>query len=282
LRAGGGVTYVCCTTEGALQVVLITALLALATAGASPARAGPSSIDALGDSITRAFNTGCPFYWTDCALTNSWATGSNSKVNSVYTRLSAFGPVTRYNDAVSGAKMDDLPGQATKAVSRNVELVGILMGANDACGGSSGVMTEVASYRANFEQAMATLTTGLPNADIKVGSIPDIYQLWEIFYKNKSAVSAWQTFKMCESLLANPTSTAPADMERRTKVRHRIQEYNAVLQSVCAEYVKCEFDNHAGFNTKFKAEHVSTADYFHPSVAGQALIASVAWEVLGY
>jgi lysophospholipase L1-like esterase len=156
------------------------------------------------------------------------------------------------------------------------------MGANDACGGSSGVMTEVSSYRANFEKAMATLASGLPNADIKVGSIPDIYQLWELFYKNKSAVSAWQTFKMCESLLANPTSTAPADMERRTKVRHRIQEYNSVLQTVCAEYARCEFDNNAGFNTKFKTEHVSTADYFHPSVAGQALIASVAWEVLGY
>lgn len=263
-------------------VVLITALLALGTAGASPARAVPSSIDALGDSITRAFNTACPFYWTDCALTNSWATGSNSKVNSVYTRLSAFGPVTRYNDAVSGAKMVDLPGQATKAVGRNVEMVGILMGANDACGGSSGVMTEVSSYQANFEKAMATLSSGLPNADIKVGSIPDIYQLWELFYKNKSAVSAWQSFKMCESLLANPTSTAPADMERRTKVRHRIQEYNSVLQTVCAKYAKCEFDNYAGFNTKFKTEHVSTADYFHPSVAGQALIASVAWEVLGY
>jgi lysophospholipase L1-like esterase len=263
-------------------VALIAALLALSTMGASSARAVPSSFDALGDSITRAFNTACPFYWTDCALTNSWATGSNSKVNSIYTRLSAFGPVTRYNDAVSGAKMVDLPGQATTAVGRNVEAVTILMGANDACGGSSGVMTEVSSYQANFEKAMATLSSGLPNADIKVGSIPDVYQLWELFYKNKSAVSAWQTFKMCESMLANPTSTAPADMERRTKVRHRIQEYNSVLQTVCAKYANCEYDGGAGFNTKFKAEHVSTADYFHPSVAGQALIAEVAWNTLGY
>jgi hypothetical protein len=129
---------------------------------------------------------------------------------------------------------------------------------------------------------MATLSSGLPNADVKVGSLPDIYQLWELFYKNKSAVSAWQTFKMCESMLANPTSTAPADMERRTNVRHRIQEYNSVLQTVCAKYANCEFDNNAGFNTKFKTEHVSTADYFHPSIAGQALIASVAWTALGY
>ncbi len=185
-------------------VALIAALLALTTAGASPARAVPSSFDALGDSITRAFNTACPFYWTDCALTNSWATGSNSKVNSVYTRLTAFGPVTRYNDAVSGAKMANLPSQATTAVGRNVEAVTILMGANDACGGSSGVMTEVSSYQANFEKAMETLSAGLPSADIKVGSVPDIYQLWELFYKNKSAVSAWQSFKMCESMLANP------------------------------------------------------------------------------
>jgi lysophospholipase L1-like esterase len=268
--------------RGRLALALVVALLALPTAGASSAQAAPSSFDALGDSITRAFNTACPFYWTDCALTNSWATGSNSKVNSVYTRLTAFGPVTRYNDAVSGAKMADLPGQATTAVGRNVEAVTILMGANDACGGSSGVMTEVSSYQSNFEKAMATLTTGLPNADIKVGSVPDVYQLWELFYKNKSAVNAWQSFKMCESMLANPTSTAPADMERRTNVRHRIQAYNSVLQTVCAKYAKCEYDGGAGFNTKFKTEHVSTADYFHPSVAGQALIAEVAWNTLGY
>lgn len=268
--------------RGRLALALIAALLALPMAGASSAQAAPSSMDSLGDSITRAFNTACPFYWTDCALSNSWATGENSKVNSVYTRLTAFGPVTRYNDAVSGAKMVDLPGQATTAVGRKVELVTILMGANDACGGSSGVMTEVASYQANFEKAMATLSSGLPNADIKVGSLPDIYQLWELFHNNKSAVSAWQTFKMCESMLANPTSTAPADVERRTNVRHRIQAYNSVLQTVCAKYANCEYDGGAGFNTKFKTEHVSTADYFHPSVAGQALIASVAWTALGY
>lgn len=264
------------------RVALIAALLALATVGASPARAVPSSMDSLGDSITRAFNTGCPFYWTDCAMTNSWATGNNTKVNSTYLRLTQLTPETPYNDAVSGAKMADLPGQATNAVGRKVELVTILMGANDACGGSTGVMTEVSSYQANFEKAMATLTSGLPNADIKVGSVPNIYQLWELFHTNKSAVSAWQTFKMCESLLFNPTSTAPADMEKRAKVRQRIQEYNAVLQSVCAKYTRCSYDGGAGFNTVFKAEHVSTADYFHPSIAGQALIASVAWTTLGY
>lgn len=259
----------------ALAVALaIFSLLAVAARAA----AYPNSMDALGDSITRGFNT-CSIAFTDCPE-NSWATGTNSAVDSYYQRLLALNPGIsghNFNDAVSGAKMEGLNSQASKAVSRNVELVGILMGANDACTSSISTMTSVSTYKSELETAMNTLTAGIPAAQINIGSLPNVYRLWEIFHTNSSAVNTWNTLKICQSLLANPTSTAKADEERRLQVHQREEEYDSVLQSVCAKYTKCKFDNGAGFKTVFNTNDVSTRDYFHPSIEGQALIASVAW-----
>ena len=53
----------------------------------------------------------------------------------------------------------------------------------------------------------------------------------------------------------------------------------AVLKNVCGLYTQCRFDNHAVFNTAFTASDVSTRDYFHPSVAGQAKLAAGTWAV---
>ena len=75
----------------------------------------------LGDSITRAFNTGgVPF--TD-APGNSWSTGTRSSVQSHYVRILAVEPAIlkrNFNDAVSGAKMVDLDAQASTVTEQNV------------------------------------------------------------------------------------------------------------------------------------------------------------------
>jgi lysophospholipase L1-like esterase len=266
-------------------ITLLAALLTIVSLGLASAKATayPNSMDALGDSITRAFNT-CSFPFTDCPE-NSWATGTNSKVDSYYQRLLALNPGIsghNFNDAVSGAKMTELNAQAEKAVSRKVELVGILMGHNDACTSSISTMTSVATFQSQFETAMKTLTTGLPGAQLNVGSLANVYRLWEIFHTNSSAVNTWNTLKICQSLLANPTSLAKEDEERRLKVRQREEEYDSVLQSVCAKYTQCKFDNGAGFKTVFDTNDVSTRDYFHPSIEGQALIASTAWSAFPF
>jgi lysophospholipase L1-like esterase len=264
-----------------VRVALLATALAVASLGVASAQATayPNSMDALGDSITRAFNT-CSVAFTDCPE-NSWATGTNSKVDSYYQRLLALNPGIsghNYNDAVSGSKMEALKGQAEKAVSRKVELVGVLMGANDACTSSVSTMTSVATYKSQFEGAMKTITTGIPSAQINIGSLPNVYRLWEIFHTNSSADSTWNTLKICQSLLANPTSLTKADEERRLQVKTREGEYDSTLETVCAKYTQCKYDKGAGFKTVFNTNDVSTRDYFHPSIEGQALIAGVAWE----
>ena len=95
-------------------------------------------------------------------------------------------------------------------------------------------------------------------------------------------MNAWNTYHECDALLANPTSTDPADVARRDAFRQRVIDYNTQLATICAKYSQCQFDNGAGFNARFTTADVSTVDYFHPSIDGQTLIANVAWKAVGY
>ena len=253
------------------------ALAAASSAAAEPARVGfPSSIASTGDSITRAFNT-CSFPYVDCP-SNSWSTGTASWTH--YRRILAANPAISgrtSNHAVTGADMADLSGQVQAAVARRAAYVTILMGANDVCAASEASMTPTATFRAQLEQSLATLSTGLPDARIFISSIPDIYQLFSIYRFNLGAVSVWSAAGICQSMLANPLSNAAADVDRRVRVRQRNVDYNTQLAAACALYVHCRFDGNAGFNTAFVRADVTTRDYFHPSVAGQSKLAGISW-----
>ena len=254
-------------------------LAALALSAAAQAAAGtyPNSMASTGDSITRAFNSGFLPY-TD-APWNSWSTGALRSWTH-YRRILAVNPRIfgrNFNDARSGAKMADLERQAGLALGQRVEYVTILMGANDACASSEAAMTPVATFRAQLERAMATLSLGLPAARVYVVSIPDIYRLWALFHTNPNAVFIWSLTGFCKSMLARPMSTAPEDEARRQRVRQRVVDYNGQLEQVCAIYVQCRFDGNAVFEYPFQPEHVSKRDYFHPSRAGQKALADVTW-----
>jgi hypothetical protein len=42
-------------------------------------------------------------------------------------------------------------------------------------------------------------------------------------------------------------------------------------------FIHCRFDGNAAFDIQFVPSEVSTRDYFHPSLSGQALAAAVTW-----
>ena len=261
-----------------VRVLLAVAVVALAAVPAATAVPPPSSMAATGDSITRAFNTG-PVPLLDWPP-NSWSTGSNASVNSHYRRILALNPAIAgraYNVAVSGADMADLTAQARQAVDLNVQYVTVLMGANDVCASSEGAMTPVDTFAAQFESGLATLATGLPGASIYVVSIPDVYRLWEVYRTSVTAWLVWGAARICQSLLANPWSYSSADVSRRARVRQRNIDYNTKLAEVCARYPTCRFDGNAVFNTPFARSDVTTRDYFHPSLAGQAKLAAASW-----
>lgn len=258
-----------------LRLVLLATVFAL-TVTASAQGAYPNSIASTGDSITRAFND-CWFPYIDCPSA-SWTTGTASY--SHYRRIQGTNPgITgrSYNHAVSGADMADLHGQVQGVIGRRAEYVTILMGANDVCASSEAGMTPVATFRAQFEQAMAALSAGLPSSRIFVSSIPDIYQLFSLYRYDLGANAVWAIAGICQSMLAYPFSNLPGDVARRARVRQRNIDYNTQLAQVCALYAQCRTDSNAVFNTAFVRSDVSTRDYFHPSVNGQVKLAAVTW-----
>lgn len=272
-------------TRTARLLVLASLILGLVAAPAWAAKPGsdtgeavPTSMASLGDSITRGFNA-CGWFF-DCT-SRSWSTGSGNGVTSHFERLRATDTTmqTAYNDARSGAQMDELPAQASAAVSQGAGYVTILMGANDACTSSESTMTVVADYEADFRSAMATLDPDARGVKVFVASIPDIYRLWQVGKDSSSARSAWSGYGICQSMLANPTSTDQADEDRRQRVRQRVIDFNTVLRSVCAEYANCKDDGGAVFGYPFELGHLSGWDYFHPNTTGQNILAEETWAV---
>ena len=241
---------------------------------AEAAVAPPTPMAALGDSITRAYNTG-PSAYQDYPA-SSWSTGTTFTVNSHLLRFGAPAP-TAFNDAVSGAKMVDLLAQANVAAGQKPAYVTILMGGNDICTRTEADMTAPATFETQFRSALAALTAGSASPKIFVASIPNVTNLWTVLKDNGSARFIWSIFGICQSLLARPTSMLAADVQRRANVATRNGDLNTKLRMVCAEFAACLYDGGAVFNTAFTAADVSTRDYFHPSVNGQKRLACATW-----
>jgi lysophospholipase L1-like esterase len=261
-------------------IVWCAAVVAAAswTVGAVPAAQAdpplPHSMAAIGDSISRGFDVCCSFGEHP---QNAWSTGdaAGDGVTSHYEHLLAADPAiagNSFNDAVTGARMADAPGQAAQAVSHGVDYVTILMGANDVCTSSVASMTPTATLKAQLAQTLTTLTTGLPAAHIYVSSIPNVFHLWKILHTNSNAEFVWSFAQICQSLLS-PSDTA-AD---RKAVLKRTKQDNKAIAAVCLQFAACRFDGFEAFNFGFTPAQVSTIDYFHPSLAGQEALAANSW-----
>lgn len=297
----------------AAAVTMLFAVLALSAAPASAVKP-PKVMAALGDSITRAFNTEinppiCPTGPSlDCPA-NSWSTGTNPAVNSQLQRIQARNPhrhAVGFNDAVSGARAEGLDAQALIAASQNPDYVTIEIGGNDACQPTLAAQTPTATFRSQVKAAVTDLVNADPKVYVEMLSVPDINQLHTIFTSppDPNALLRWELFGVCQALLAEPLSIAEADVQRRAAFRDQVIAYNGALAEVCAEFKRCRYDNNAVFNSKFTTADVanvtntgglnefpfnvipvfgegaipySTADYFHPSLQGQALLAEGSW-----
>jgi lysophospholipase L1-like esterase len=291
-------------------VTAVTTLLATLALLAAPASAvqPPKVMAALGDSITRGFNSdgpGCPTGPSLDCTKNSWATGTNPAVDSQFQRIEAIDPgrnPVAYNDAVSGARASGLLGQAKTAASQDPGYVTIEIGANDAC---ASPQTPTAAFRSQVQAALDHLVEADPKVYIEMLSIPDINQLHTLFTSppDQNALTRWSVLNVCQGLLANPLSTEQSDVERRAAFRAQVIAYNGALAEVCAEFKRCLFDHDAVFDSSFTTADVatvtntgglnifpfnvipvfgpgnanSTADYFHPSLQGQAQLAGTSW-----
>ncbi|MEV6111563.1 SGNH/GDSL hydrolase family protein [Streptomyces sp. NPDC052109] len=238
----------------------------------------PESIAAVGDSITRGFDA-CTVL-SDCPEV-SWATGSDSEVDSLAVRLlGAAGAAERsWNYAVTGARMADLPEQMSQAAERDPALVTVMVGANDACRSSARAMTSVADFRADFEEALHTLRAASPKTQVYVASVPNLKRLWSEGRTNPLGREVWK-LGICPSMLSDADDLTGAATVRRDRVQQRVVEYNKVLQEVCAKDRRCRFDGNAVYDYRFGTDQLSRWDWFHPSKDGQARLAAIAYRTI--
>jgi lysophospholipase L1-like esterase len=264
----------------------VLAALALACDGsgdAGPASTGrpkpglPSSMAALGDSITTGF--GSCLTLVACGR-NSWSTGNGTVVQSHYRRIREGNSAIKGNAgnfAESGARAVDLAGQARRAVRAKAGYVTVLIGANDACARTVDAMTSVKTFRSQIDAALGELKKGLPKTRVLVVSIPDLYRLWQLGRKDEHAVRAWNN-GVCPALLADPTSTSAAANARRQRVADRVDAYDDELAEACDAYGKrCRWDGGSAHGVRFSLDLVNHLDYFHPNAEGQDTLADVTY-----
>ncbi|MFD4559571.1 SGNH/GDSL hydrolase family protein [Streptomyces sp. NPDC058469] len=236
----------------------------------------PSSVAAVGDSITRGFDA-CSVL-SDCPEV-SWATGTSASVDSLAVRLlGKTGAAERsWNYAETGARMADLPAQIGQAAARKPQLLTVMVGANDACRASTSAMTSVADFRTDFEASLKTLRRALPKTQVYVASVPNLKRLWSQGRTNALGKQIWK-LGICPSMLADADALDSAATERRDTVLDRVEAYNKVLEQVCATDERCRFDGGAVYDYRFGTDQLSHWDWFHPSTNGQAQLAAIAYQ----
>lgn len=238
----------------------------------------PSSVAAVGDSITRGFDA-CSVL-SDCPEV-SWATGTSTQVDSLAVRLLGRERAEEYswNYAQTGARMADLPDQMAQAAARRPQLVTVMAGANDACRSSTRAMTSVEDFRAEFEEALATLRRALPKTQVYVASVPNLKRLWSQGRTSPLGRQVWK-LGICPSMLGDADDLDSAATVRRDKVQQRVKDYNKVLEEVCAKDRRCRFDGGAVYAYQFDTDQLSHWDWFHPSKDGQARLAAIAYRTV--
>ena len=238
----------------------------------------PGSVAAVGDSITRGFDA-CDVL-SDCPEA-SWATGVSPEVDSLAVRLLGRTGAARrsWNYAVTGARMADLPGQMAQAVRRKPQLVTVMVGANDACRSTPSAMTSVSAFRADFEDSLRSLRKALPKAQVFVASVPNLKRLWSEGRNSPMGKQVWK-LGICPSMLGDADALDSAAALRRDTVQKRVEDYNKVLEEVCAEDKRCRHDGGAVYDYRFGTAQLSRWDYFHPSVNGQARLAEIAYRTV--
>jgi lysophospholipase L1-like esterase len=284
LKASASLLTLAVAVSGA---VTMAALGDLGPDPASLAATAPSGLQgkkflraaALGDSITLGINA-CGEAG-ECRKV-SWSTGNDGETQGFAARI---GEATGHQPdtgmlAGAGARARDLPTQAAAAASGGADLVTILIGGNDACAPTLADMTPTADYAASVKQALTALDASPQKPVVFIASVPYLNGLLTAHSGSSAARHLWEKNHVCQSLLANPSSSASADVQRRAAVAARVNEYNSALAEQCAAASKCVFDGGAVATIDFTAEQISDVDFFHPSRAGQLAIADAAWTAL--
>ena len=259
---------------GFAAAILMALVAASAASPATHNDGPPTSIAALGDSITAAACAN----GVSCAdaPSDSWSTGTNPAVQSHLLRLQAIWKNHRPVRAVNLASdaditMANLAGQARQARNFRANYVTIEIGENDLCGS-----TPIATFRSELKRGLDVLASGDahgPATKILLLSIENIVAHWRVLHDDPVARKTFETGYSLDCALGDQVpKTWLAQTERRNRA------LNAVEAQVCSTVPYCLYDGGTYYHLPLRAAYFSTADYQHLSLAGQRALAAAEWK----
>jgi hypothetical protein len=266
---------------GALAAISVLGVPALSHA-ATPAAGGyPDSIAVLGHSGATGQNSD-PSRPGEEARANSWATGTNPKVDSLYLRIRAKHSAISghaFNLAQSGATVAELVQQARQVVALTPppQLIVIQIMDNDIV--CPATPQDYASFLSTFASALSVLAKGAPKSRIFVvsqfGSPGTFASSLSRSERLRFALQSGIGGGPCD--FVNPEGRiADAKVQRLDKDIHG---YEAELEAGCLHFKQCRYDGGAAGNIADKRSYVSS-DLNHFSIAGNAKAAAVAWTAM--
>lgn len=247
----------------------------------APAVGYPNSIAVLGHSGATGENSD-PARPGQEVRANSWVTGTNPKVDSLYLRIRARHPAISghaFNLAQGGATVTRLVQQAHRAVALKPvpQLIVIQIMDNDiVCPATA---QDYASFLATFASALAVLAKGAPASRIFVVSqfgspgtfASSLSRSERLRFAQQSGIGGGP----CD-FVDSQGQIVDAKVERLEKDIHG---YEAQLEAGCRRFKQCRYDGGAAGNIVDKRSYVSS-DLNHFSIAGHAKAAAVAWAAM--
>lgn len=252
----------------------------------------PALLGAIGDSYTQAWSVSAAYLHDHPQF--SWAVGTSGTdgVSSLLERLRGLGAAPAVVDAAtSGRKMNDAPRQADLVVAASRKLaagktayVTFELGTNDLCA-SPDPMTPPVDFETQLQTAVAILQEGLPaGSRILMLAVPDFPHFRVITQADPTAratLSESKNANLCAPYLGRYSAAA------MTQANSYLSQYDASLAAACsginatpgaAGQLHCTYDAALLAESDFTIKDMSTVDYFHPSLAGQARMAADAWQ----
>jgi lysophospholipase L1-like esterase len=237
----------------------------------------PEGVIALGHSGMTGFQSD-PEHPGENVIGNSWATGSNPEVNSVYQRLVAIRPKTQglvANVSRNGEKADGLEFQvpAALAIVPTPALALVMIMDNDIrCDGTD--PAHLPEFRAQVRAAVQSIVTASPKVTVVLASgagRPADYA---------RAIATLPTTPVdlmgpdpCAMFSANK-KVNPTAVKRLTSI---IESYEAELARACEGIPQCHTDEGALARHPGDRLEEYGVDLGHPSVVGHQQWAAAIW-----
>jgi hypothetical protein len=246
----------------------------------TPVATGPlAGVIAIGHSGLTGEGTGGQF---EPVLENSWATGTNPEVNSVYARLIEVRPENEgevANMATGGASANTLVAQARVALSRVPLPTLVIVSTIDndiRCDGTDD--EHVPQFGESVGVALDLISTSSPDSTILIvgqAGRPSVDFMEQLAALDPSVVAPLSGTGMCD--FYDPDGNLVE--ESFATLTGIIDDYEAEQARVCATVPHCFTDGGVRAAYVDKLENFSS-DWAHLNVLGQAAEAELIWPVV--